>query len=61
MLMVIWLGVVASVIATLIMKAADNKVTALFEVIKEKPYETVVLLCLCIIMVGVWMLAFLQG
>lgn len=61
MMMVILLGVIASIIATLIMKAVDKKVTALFKLMKKKPYETVVLLCLCVIIIGVWKIAFLQG
>ena len=55
------LGVIASLIAWLISKAADNKVTALYEAIRKKPFETFTVITLCIVVVGVVKLAFLQG
>lgn len=57
----ILIGIVGSLIASVIFKAADNKVTALIETIKKKPYETFTVAGLCIVIAGIVKLAFLQG
>lgn len=57
----ILIGIVGSLIASVIFKAADNRVSSLLEAIKKKPYETFVFLGLCFLIVGMLKLAFLQG
>ena len=57
----ILLGIVGSLIASVIFKAADNKVNSLLEAIKKKPYETFTVVGLCIVIAGIVKLAFLQG
>lgn len=59
--MVILSGIIGSIIATVIYNSAKKgKIKDLYRVVKSKPFETFTVISLCVVLLGITKLIFLQ-